>query len=64
MKAEDVEVRFEEGELRLRARRAPIAEAGLIANERVDADLERSFKIPEDVEAGRSRRRSRTGCCG
>ena len=52
VRADDVDVRFEEGELHLSARRELGARPGLVASELVDADFRRLFKIPEDVDAG------------
>lgn len=53
VRADDVDVRFEEGELHLGARRDLGERPGLVASELSDADFRRVFRIPEDVDASK-----------
>ena len=61
VRAEDVDVRFEEGELHLGARRELGERPGLVASEFSDADFRRVFRIPEDVDASRIEAELRAG---
>lgn len=47
-----IDVRFEEGELRLTARRELGSEEGRVGGEFRAADYRRVFRIPEDVDGG------------
>lgn len=47
-----IDVRFEEGELRLTARRELPSEEGRVGGEFRAADYRRVFRIPEDVDGG------------
>jgi len=48
---DDVQIRFEDGELSIRATRKAAAEGQYLGNELVEADFARRFSIPETVDA-------------
>jgi HSP20 family protein len=53
VKEENVDVRFENGELTLHARRAPVKTTGAILWENQVGDFFRAFRISEQIDAGK-----------
>lgn len=48
---DDVQIRFEDGELSIRATRSPASQGQYVGNELLEADFSRRFTIPETVDA-------------